>query len=179
MQRQYYESEGNVDTEGSGIGQTYSTPNGGNDTEFQAMQRGAIQSAPQPSSRNQGMPPIQIPWLQSAPGFNDRLSQYEQLGSMVTGLPSQTKPAPTSLDLGDGNLVSGFDPNWLNTQVNAASANGATLGGGGGGGRGNSKKPGSAGEIPLDYGGGGNNFGNAGFMDGAAAGAGAGMFAPI
>lgn len=87
-----------------------------------------------------------------------KMDYYQQLGqqlrSALQGPQGATQPQQSAP------LTAGFDQNWLMTQTNAGSANGATLGGsgGGGGGGGAPKREGDpeAGVKAGSYGGIGN-----------------------
>ena len=124
-------SGGNVDTERGGQGQMFATPSGsshiGNlDSEVMTSGPTAAPFDPMALLRSLG---IQQP--QQNPGF-------AQLGAAMTSL-AQAMQSQVSQNQGGGGsfqgppLSAGFDPNWLMTQTNAGSANGATIGGGGGG----------------------------------------------
>lgn len=67
---------------------------------------------------------------------DDRMGYYGNLGmamlqqqQMAAQQAQQQMVAPPAagMDLGQGGLVRGFDPNWLMSQTNAASANGAKI----------------------------------------------------
>lgn len=100
-------AEGNFDTEGGGGGQMFdvpvgATPFGNTDTETRSP----------------------------------HMSYYQRLGSQLRNAmqPQQAQalapmqgPSQAPMQLGGGSLASGFDQNWLMTQINAGSANGAHI----------------------------------------------------
>jgi hypothetical protein len=125
-----------------------------------------------PPSVNKDMPVRLVQPTVSSP---QRMAQYEQLGSMVTGM-SRAPDQP--LDLGDGSLTGGFNKDWLSQALAAGSANGAKIGGmgsGGGGGGGGKPPPGGGGG---GMGGGGVEDPSYGGYAGYGGGAGAGWAGP-
>ena len=118
-------------------------------TQQQLNAATAASSAPPTNTGGQPLPigagpmqsQVEAPAAAAAP--RRTLGQYEQLGSMFSGIPSQ------SLSLGGSNLTANFNDDWLAQALNAGSANGATLGGGGSIGTGG-KKGGSGDCDPND-----------------------------
>ena len=111
-------SEGNVDTEGSGLAQQFATPSGS--SSFGNFDSERLSNEAVPTHRggfdlNQFLQSLGV--RQSTPNQG-----YAQLGAAVQQMLQGAQGG--GMGFGGSGLTSGFDANWLSKQVNTASAQG-------------------------------------------------------